>query len=62
MAVELGGQSTLPLHLPAQVEGAAPGAILPAVDHVAPTALAVREGDNENRHENNKERLRGEQS
>lgn len=47
VAVELGGQSTLPLHLPAQVEGAAPGAILPAVDHVAPTALGMREGDNE---------------
>lgn len=47
VAVELGGQSTLPLHLPAQVEGPAPGAVLPAVDHVAPTALGMREGDNE---------------
>lgn len=38
VAVELRGQSTLALHLPAEMKGAAPGAILPAVNHIASTA------------------------
>lgn len=49
MAVELRGQRALALHLPAEMKGAAPGAILPAVNHVASTALGTG-GDNEDGH------------
>ena len=58
VAVELRGQHALALHFPAEMKGAAPGAILPAVNHVASTALGMREGDNEDGHKNNsKDRL-----
>lgn len=64
VAVELCGQSTLALHLPAEMKGAAPGAILPAVNHIASTALGKRQGDNKDGHKNNnkdsRRRVRGE--
>lgn len=43
VAVELVWGRALALHLLADVEGAAPGAIFPAVDDVAPTALHATE-------------------
>lgn len=43
IAVELVWGRALALHLLADVEGAAPGAIFPAVDDVAPTALHATE-------------------
>lgn len=52
MAVELRGQGALALHFPAEMKGAAPGAILPAMNHVASTALGMREGDSEDGHKN----------
>lgn len=41
VAVELRGQGALALHFPAEMKGAAPGAILPAMNHVASTARLI---------------------
>lgn len=41
VAVELSGKRALALHLSAEVKGAAPGAILPAVNHVVTTSLRM---------------------
>lgn len=55
VAVELRGQCALALHLPAEMKGAAPGPILPAVNHVASTALGMREEDNDGGHKKRKQ-------